>query len=204
MRTMINSFILGISFLLFSCVSTEKHFNLSFLNEQVNSDTITSFRSSTEILMSDSIPLHIFKLSNLRHLSIQGMDCDYKIYDDNGNDITKCWAILEISPQIKNLKLLETLDLSVNVIRQVPIELTELKNLKSLIIDDNLGLSDINNIIKIESLEILSLNGCNISKLPDNIGQLKKLKKLGLIGNKISETEKKRIKNALPNCDTFF
>jgi hypothetical protein len=201
---MTNNFIIGTSFLFFSCVSTDKTFNQNTLEEQLNFDTTTTFHSSTKILMSDSIPLSIFQLTNLKHLSIQGMDCDYRVIDDKGNDITKCWAISEIPSQIKNLKQLETLELNVNALSKLPIELTELKNLKSLILDDNIGLSDIDNVIKIEGLEILSLNGCNISKLPDNIQQLKKLKSLGLAGNNISETEKKRIKKALPNCETYF
>lgn len=203
---MTNSLIIGTVLLAISCASTttDKTVIQTGFDKQQNSDTTTVFYSSTAQLKSRYIPDSIFKMTNLRHLSVQGMDCDYREVDDKGNDITKCWMISEIPPQIKNLKQLETLQLNVNAISKIPIELTELKNLKSLNLDDNSGLSEIDNIVKLENLEILSLNGCNISKLPDNIGQLKKLKSLGLAGNNISKTEKERIKKALPNCETYF
>jgi len=205
-RTMINSLIIGAVFLIVNCssITTNNLGNQTGLVKPINVDTITVFYSSTEQLKSGYIPDSVFQMINLRHLSIQGMDCDYRKTDENGNDITECWMINEIPSQIKNLKHLETLQLNVNAISKISIELTELKNLKSLVLDDNTGLSDIDNVVKIKNLEILSLNGCNISKLPDNIGQLKKLKSLGFAGNSISEAEKVRIKKALPNCAIYF
>ncbi len=205
-RTMTNSLIIGTVLLAISCASitTDKTVIQTGCDKQQNSDTTTVFYSSTAQLKNNLIPDSVFQMASLRNLSILGMDCDYRVMDDKGKDITKCWMIVEIPPKIKNLKQLETLQLNVNAIRKIPIELTELKNLKSLILDDNSGLSEIENIVKLENLEILSLNGCNISKLPDNIGQLKKLKSLGLAGNNISKTEKERIKKALPNCETYF
>lgn len=204
--TMTNCLIIGTVILIISCSSatTEKSVKQTGFNKQVNSDTATVFYSSTAQLKSNHIPDSVFQMTSLRHLSIQGMDCDYRVTDDRGNDITKCWMIIEIPSQIKNLKQLETLQLNVNAISKIPIELAQLKDLKSLDLTDNSGLSDIDNVVKLENLEILSLNGCNISKMPDNIGQLKKLKSLGLAGNNISETEKERIKKALPNCETYF
>ncbi len=203
---MTNSLIIGTVLLAIGCASTttDKTVIQTSFDKQLHSDTTTIYYSSTALLKSKYIPDSVFQMTNLRHLSVQGMDCDYREVDDKGNDITKCWMISEIPPQIKNLNQLETLQLNVNSISNIPIELTELKNLKSLILDDNSGLSDIDNVVKLENLEFLSLNGCNISKLPDNIGQLKKLKSLGLAGNSISETEKDRIKKALPNCETYF
>lgn len=201
-----NSLITGAILLSISCTSTttDKTVNQTGFGKQLNSDTTTVYCSSTAQLKSGHIPDSVFEMTNLRHLTIQGMDCDYKDTDDKGNNITKCWMITEIPSKIKNLKQLETLQLNVNAISKIPIELTELTNLKSLDLTDNTGLSDIDNIVKLENLEILSLNGCNISKLPDNIGQLKKLKSLGLAGNNISAAEKKRIKKALPNCEIYF
>ncbi len=205
-RTMTNSLIIGAVLLAISCASTttDKAVNQTGFDKQLRTDTTTIYYSSTAQLKTRHIPDSVFQMTNLRHLSVQGMDCDYREVDDKGNDITKCWMISEIPPQIKNLMQLETLQLNVNAINKIPIELTELKNLKSLVLDDNSGLSDIDHVVKLENLENLSLNGCNISKLPDDIGQLKKLKSLGLAGNNISETEKERIKKALPNCETYF
>ena len=41
-------------------------------------------------------------MHKLRRLTIIGMDCDYRQVDENGNDITKCWAIAGISEEIQN------------------------------------------------------------------------------------------------------
>ncbi len=206
LRTMTNSLTIGTVLLAISCSSTttDKTVNQTGFDKQLSSDTTTMYYASTAQLKSRYIPDSVFQMTNLQHLSIQGMDCDYREVDDKGNDITKCWMINEIPVQIKNLKQLKTLQLNVNAISKIPIELTELKNLKSLVLDDNSGLSNIDNVVKLENLETLGLNGCNISKLPNNIGQLKKLKSLGLAGNNISATEMERIKKALPNCVTYF
>jgi Leucine-rich repeat (LRR) protein len=169
-----------------------------------NQDTTTFFSSSTEQLKSNQIPDHVFSMSHLKHLSITGMDCDYKEVDKDGNDITRCWMIAEIPHAIINLKELESLQLNVHAIRTIPMELGDLKKLKSLDLTDNLNLSDVENVVRLENLEELGLNGCNLTKLPANIGQLKKLQSLGLSGNSIDEMEKKRIEKALPNCRVYF
>lgn len=170
----------------------------------VNLDTIISYNSSTEKLKSNHIPDSVFLMTNLKYLSIQGMDCDYRMSDKDGNDITQCWMLTEIPHQIINLKKLEKIQLNVNAIRAIPIELADLKSLKSLDLTDNSNLSDIENIIRLENLESLGLNGCYLTRLPTNIGQLKKLKSLGLAGNNIDEQEKARIKKALPDCEIYF
>ena len=205
-RTMTNILLMLAVLLAIACASAsaEKAIYQTAFDNQLRSDTTTIYYSSTAQLKSRYIPDSVFQMTNLRHLSIQGMDCDYRQVDEKGNDITNCWMIIEIPPQIKNLKYLETLQLNVNAINKIPFELTELKNLKSLDLTDNSELSDIDNVVNLEKLEILCLNGCNISRMPEKIGQLEKLKSLGLAGNNISETEKERIKRALPNCEIYF
>jgi hypothetical protein len=157
----------------------------------------TTYGTSTEKLKSNKIPDSVFKMVTLRHLSISGMDCDY------GDKIT-CWEISEIPPQIKNLQNLITLSLTVNNISAIPIELTELKKLTLIDLTDNLGIDNIDILTKMQSLQHLSLYGCRLRKLPDNIGNLKNLKYLGLTGNNINKAEQERIKNALPNCMIKF
>jgi Leucine-rich repeat (LRR) protein len=197
---------MGIIIFICSCSSTtsEKSVDKKDFKKQLSSDTTTIYNSTTAKLKSSYIPDMVFEMTKLRHLSVQGMDCDYRELDEQGNDITECWMIKEIPPQIKQLIELESLQLNVNAISKIPNDLTELRNLKTLVLDDNKGLSEIDNITKLVNLETLSMNGCNISKLPENIGLLRKLQSLGLSGNNISETEKERIKKALPNCKTFF
>ena len=167
-------------------------------------DTTTVYSSTTRELESNTMPDKIFRMTNLRKLSITGMDCDYGVTEDNGNDITKCWAIGEIPSRVQNLKHLETLILRVNNIQHLPKEINALKNLKILDLTDNPTLSNVDNIVGLENLEELVLFGCHLTKLPDNIGRLKKLKYLGLTENNIDSQEKERIKKALPACDIRF
>ena len=160
-------------------------------------DTMTVYYNTTRELKNNQIPDSVFQMKKLRHLAIQGMECDY-------GDTKNCWAISEIPKQINNLKELETLTLNVNAIKTLPIEIRELHNLKSLDLTDNQGISDIENIVYLTNLEELALYGCNLEKLPVEIGKLKKLKHLGISGNNFEETEIERIKKALPNCEITF
>ncbi|MDB5256168.1 MAG: disease resistance protein TAO1-like isoform [Chitinophagaceae bacterium] len=162
------------------------------------------YHSTTAELKSDKIPAYVFEMTELTDLSIQGMDCDYRVSDDQGNDITQCWMIYEIPPEIKRLKHLESLRLNVNAITKLPPEIGELKQLKSLDLSDNLGLSDIQNVTALSNLEHLSLYGCSLDKLPADIGKLSKLTYLGLSGNAIDYMELARIRQALPDCEVVF
>lgn len=154
----------------------------------------TSFTVRTDTLKSCEIPTWVFEMKNLKHLALEGMDCDY-------GDDENCWMLGQIPREIRNLKKLTTFSYSLSRIETIPIELIELKNLKVLDLSDNPGLSNVENVAQIQSLEQLYLYGCNLTKLPDRISNLKNLKYLGLVGNwQISKTEKARIKKALPNC----
>jgi Leucine-rich repeat (LRR) protein len=170
----------------------------------LNTDTTTVYSISTRELQSNEIPEIVFRMSQLRRLSITGMDCDYRESDENGNDITKCWAIREIPAEIQSLTNLEILELRVNSIQTVPIEIGKLKKLKALDLTDNPGLSNIDHVVQLAELQELYLYGCSLIKLPDNIGQLKKLKHLALTGNNIDSTERERITTALPTTDIQF
>jgi Leucine-rich repeat (LRR) protein len=167
-------------------------------NNQASPTNLDTFYSaSTGQLKSNKIPDSVFAMIKLRHLIITGMDCDQ---GDNKN----CWDITEIPAAIKNLKDLVSLRLTVNAIYSIPIELTELKNLKLVDLSDDAGLTDLNNISKCKGLQYLYLYGCGLSKLPDNIGEITNLKDLGLAGNNFSNEEQARIKKALPNCKVRF
>lgn len=158
----------------------------------------TGYVHTTEELQSDSIPDSVYRLVNLRALSIKGMDCDY------GDSLLHCWALSVIPAKIGNLTKLESLSLPVNAISSIPPELGDLQNLKSIDLSDNASLSDIGSIVKIKGLTSLGLYGCHISRLPENIGELKNLKQLGLVGNPIGGAERERIRMALPGCRVLF
>jgi len=75
----------------------------------------------------EHIPDSVFEMRNLKTLSITGMDCDYIILDDNGEEVKDCWMIREIPRRIKGLQELEHLELSLNAIAKIPKEIRGLK-----------------------------------------------------------------------------
>lgn len=165
-----------------------------FCSAQSNQKEI--YTNSTYNLKSDKIPSQVFEMKELKELSIQGMDCDITNQE--------CWTIKEIPKEIKRLKSIEKLQLNLNSISIVPKFLVELKALRILDLTDNPNLTDLSTVAELTNLEELYLFGCYLKDLPKNIGKLQKLKKLGLEGNDLSETEKNRIRSALPNCEISF
>src|SRR5215204_4446108 len=75
--------------------------------DPINQDTVYS--GSTRQFRSNKIPDSVFHMTNLRRLEIAGEDCDWRLFDKDGHDITQCWMITEIPAQIKNLQKLTTL-----------------------------------------------------------------------------------------------
>lgn len=157
----------------------------------------TAYQKSTAELRSNQIPDSVFKIQNLKLLSIIGMDCDY------GPD-SNCWAIRQIPPGIGNLKNLEALILNVNHIQSVPKEIKHLTNLRLLDLSDNPGLSDIEHVTVLPNLQNLILYGCGLTKLPRSISKMKSLRVLGLKGNHLTELEIERLRNKLPNCEIIW
>lgn len=160
-------------------------------------DTITVYVTTTTALKSNQIPSSVFMHTNLRYLSIQGMECDY-------GDTTNCWMIHEIPKAVANLTNLESLRLPLNAIQTIPSEVCTLQHLKVLDLTDNPSLSNIANIELLTNLEELYLFGCGLQKLPIGIEKLVKLKYLGLTGNLIDSAELSRIKEALPSCIVIY
>ena len=167
-------------------------------------DTTIIYSSSTREFKNDSIPEDVFGMVNLKELRITGMDCDYKILDNNGSDITECWMIREIPAQIENLKNLEVLSLTLHAIQTLPPQISKLQNLKVIDLTDNIALSDITPLTELTQLEELYLFGCHLTKFPGNLNKLTHLKKLGLTGNNIDKAEIERIKRQSPNCQVSF
>ena len=181
-----------ILFFVFSCSQKQTNTHLSTTK---NTDTI--YRVTTKELKSNEIPDSVFRMTNLLTIDITGMDCDY------GKNVN-CFMIEQIPAKIKNLTALTSLNLPVNAIQSIPTEICKLKHLKSINLSDNPGLNTIDNIEQLKNLEYLYLYGCGLTKLPTNIGNLIKLKELGLTGNSIDGVEQARIKKALPNCEIKF
>lgn len=110
------------------------------------------------------IPLDVFKRINLTFLSIYGQDCDVSEVD--------CLAINKLPAEIRNLKNLEVLKLSLNYIEELPFEILELKKLRILDLTENPNFSDIETVGKIKWLKEFYCFGCNLSE--KEINQLKK------------------------------
>jgi Leucine-rich repeat (LRR) protein len=110
----------------------------------------------------------------------------------------------ELPKEIANLKNLITLSVTLTAMQTLPKEVSRLKHLVILDLTDNSGISNIETITQLSSLEYLYLNGCGLTKLPDNIEDLKNLKELGLVGTHIDRAEQVRIQKALPSCTVRF
>jgi Leucine-rich repeat (LRR) protein len=110
------------------------------------------------------IPKSVFKRTELTYLSIYGQDCDIRPME--------CFAINKLPTEIRNLKNLETLKLTLNYIEELPIEILELKKLRVLDLTENSNFSDLKTVGKIKWLKEFYCFGCNLSD--EEIYQLKK------------------------------
>ena len=176
--------------------------NGEFINHKTliswgNSASKTSFASSTYLLKSNSIPDSVFAMQGLQSLIITGMDCDY-------GDRDSCWMISEIPASIKNLKELRSLVLTIHGIQVLPKEIRYLNKLTLLDLTDNSALRNIDEITQLSNLQNLVLYGCGLSSLPRKMGRLKNLRYLGLNGNPLPESEIRRVKKVLPDCEISF
>ncbi|KAL5726001.1 hypothetical protein ACHQM5_009074 [Ranunculus cassubicifolius] len=79
------------------------------------------------------------------------------------------------------MKCLMTLDLSDTAIQSLPPSLSCLQNLRTLLLNQ-IGLSNLSPIVKLEKLEVLTLRGCHqrIIEFPEEMGNLSNLKVLDL------------------------
>lgn len=186
--------------LLFCCYGFKcKHFSSG--NSKVrNGINDTALTINTKTIESNTIPDSIFQKTNLKHLTINGMDCDYRVTDSKGNDVTQCWMIRSIPPEISNLKELRELDLTLNAIDRLPPELGELTQLQVLVLSDNVSLTNIDVVTKLLKLKTLSLYSCHLKHLPAAMALLKQLKELGLTGNAIPKSEIVALRKQLPQC----
>ncbi|MBL0334000.1 MAG: leucine-rich repeat domain-containing protein [Chitinophagaceae bacterium] len=158
--------------------------------------SIYSYSNTRREMKSGQIPDSVWQMTNLRELSVTGMDCDY------GGD--SCCAVSSLPKDLGNLTNLETLSLTVNAISSIPEEISKLTKLKKLVLDDNLPLKNIEAICSLKQLEHLSLFGCGLQKLPVIIRQLTSLKFIGLTGNPLTENDIEVLHRALPNCEIVF
>lgn len=105
---------------------------------------------------------------------------------------------------IKSWKKLNNLDVSNNKINDLPVEIGELINLRSLSLAKNDFTIFPSETLALSRLEVLDISNNNIAWLPTNIAELKNLKKLIIKGNPMARSEILRIKNILTNTSVSF
>jgi len=59
-------------------------------------------------------------------------------------------------------------------------------------------------ILKFKNLKWLNIDSKSISSIPNEIGQLKNLRKIYLHRDSLSVLEREKIKKLLPNCEIIF
>lgn len=169
--------------------SFEKSELKSELLQAINSKKIDIYNNNR----FDEIPLECFELTNIISFSFTGTECIYGV---------KCININSIPKEILKLKKLKSLKLVMNDIKEIPSYINLMK-LVQLDLSDN---RDINiDKLKCETIEILNLNNCNLSYIPENIYKMKKLRVIGIEGNpNISQKDIKMLKKQFPNCEIYW
>lgn len=110
----------------------------------------------------------------------------------------------DILKKISVMNNVQYLNFCKNKLKKIPKEIfkMELKGI-NLVDNDIEFISD--GICKLKNLEYLGLGNNKLKYIPKSIGKLKKsLKELNLIGNKLSDKEKEKIKRLLPNTKIYF
>lgn len=113
------------------------------------------------------------------------------------------WELEFISPKIKKLQNLKSLDLSSNYLSSLPPEIGELQNLQSLFLGYNYLSSLPPEIGNLQNLRVLVLPGNRLHSLPVEIGKLQRLGWLDLRGNKFSSLPIEIFKK-MPNLKTII
>ena len=160
--------------------------------------------------------LHALKTLTLKCLDIPELPPEIKQFRNLEElSITDCY-ITSIPPEIRTLGKLKKLNLSYNgkwefqdnphldkiyvPLEGIPKTLGNLTALEELVLDNN-GLTEVpSELGQLINLKILSLSNNKLRAIPEEIKGLEHLKELNIARNPISETEKERIKQWLPNC----
>ena len=118
----------------------------------------------------------------------------------NDSFLFKNGSYTNLDKAIKHSDKVEYLSLSDQNIRDFPLEILAMKNLRVL----NLSRTNISiippEIDQLQQLEYLNLTGNSIQELPEELTRLKELNYLVLSYNNISEEEIKWLRIQMPNC----
>jgi len=93
--------------------------------------------------------------------------------------------LLQIPPEVFQLKYLQHLDLRYNRLVYVPGEISKLKNLKGLYLNNNRLRELPDEISRLQNIQVLKLDNNRIKRLPEDLGGLKELRYLYSSGNQL-------------------
>ena len=151
-------------------------------------------------VMNISIPSSIRHLRNLKELTLYGaMDASLFIREDSINNTKNPLSIIKYLPdEISELKNLEVLDLGRNRIDYFPSQIKFLTKLKILRLEYS-SIKEIPAYISLlKDLEEIDLSKNGHVKFPDSLGELKNLK-IKMADNGLTIKEQKDLKNRFPN-----
>lgn len=158
----------------------------------------------------ESFPQDILKLPNLERLSLR-QNAIPILPDDisslsklNWLDAGRC-QLTDLTPSIGKLTNLSFLYLNDNQLAALPIALGDCAKLQYLNADRNKLTALPTSLGALSSLKWLRLNNNQITALPRDLsGLASSLRRLYLKGNPIPDSEKERIRQALPKCEVIF
>jgi Leucine-rich repeat (LRR) protein len=157
-----------------------------------------------------AFPTEILGLKNLERLSLR-RNTVVTVPDTLASltrlkwlDLGEC-GLTQLTPALGTLPNLSALYVNDNALTELPGSLGDLSRLQYLNADRNALTAIPASLGKAGSLKWLRLNDNQIAALPGDLsGLAQNLKRLYLRGNPLPDSEKARIKQALPNCQVFF
>ncbi|RHN65954.1 putative P-loop containing nucleoside triphosphate hydrolase, leucine-rich repeat domain, L [Medicago truncatula] len=174
-------------------VSGEFCFRIEGENVQDISERTRNIWCCLDLKDGDRKLEHIHKVTGLRSLMVEAQgygDQRFKISTNVQHNLfsrlkylrmlsfSGC-NLLELSDEIRNLKLLRYLDLSYTDIVSLPNSICMLYNLQTLLLEECFKLTKLpSDIYKLVNLRYLNLKGTHIKKMPTKIGALDKLEML--------------------------
>lgn len=183
---------LDLSYLSLDSLTLHQNFETSTAENDSSSDKFRARRLYLYYNRLDFIPENIRKFRNLKYLDISS---------NNFTEISETILQLKhlsvliarnnfledfsLPKKICMLQNLEVLNLSGNLFKSFPVEVTDIQGLKSLYLGGNQIEEVTHEIRKLERLEVLYLGGNNLRDIPAEMGRLLSLKSLILCENQL-------------------
>ncbi len=159
--------------------------------------------------VTDEIPLELLAMKQLKYLYLDGELAAQNNFTNlrnlfeltNLKELSLTYCSIDTLPNIiSNLKDVTVLKLGGNYLSFLPSEIGKLTNLTTLNLYSNQIKKLPVEIGNLKNLTFLYLAKNKLSSLPEEVKNLTNLTELNLSDNNITESEKQKITNWLPNC----